>query len=76
MGLNVLEELLFRCWLESVTENWRYFLFSLAIRSSKEESAPVAEECLFAQIEAKSFRDTRQEIGKDTESNLGQFASF
>ena len=27
-------------------------------------------------IEAKSFRDTRQDIGKDTESNLGPFASF
>ena len=27
-------------------------------------------------IEAKSFRDTRQNIGKDTESNLGSFASF
>ena len=27
-------------------------------------------------IEAKSFRDTRQHIGKDTESNLGPFASF
>ena len=27
-------------------------------------------------IEAKSFRDTRQDIGKDTESNLGSFASF
>ena len=45
-GLNAL---LFRCWLESVTENWRYFRFSPAIRSRKEESAPVAEECLFAQ---------------------------
>ena len=27
-------------------------------------------------IEAKSFRDTRQDIGKDTESNLGPFLAF
>ena len=36
----------------------------------------VAEECLFAQIGAKSFIDGRQDICKDTDSNLGRFAGF
>ena len=59
---------------ESVTEKLALLWI---LTSFGRKKAPVAEECyLLKNIEAKAFRDTREDIGKDTESNLGSFASF
>jgi len=51
---------------ESVTENWHYFRFSLVsqlnIRSRKEKDTGRGKNVYLLKIEAKSFRDARQDI--------------
>ena len=63
-------------FIESVTENWRYFQFSPIFVELIKYSNRLQKECLFAQIEAKSFRVRSQDIFEDMESNLGPFAGF
>ena len=60
-------------FIESVTENWRYFQFPsifVVIQSGCRRNV------YFLKIEAKSFRVRSQDIFEDTESNLGPFAGF
>ena len=71
-----------RLVLKARQKNWRYFRFSLVnsylIKYSIKEGRRHRSwrNVYLLKIEAKSFRDTGQDIGKDTESNLGPFASF
>ena len=57
-------------------KNWRYFRFSLIYSIKEGRRRRSRRNVYLLQIEAKSFRDARQDIGKDTESNLGSFAIF
>ena len=62
---------------ESVTEKLALLSVQLIKYSIKEGRRRRSRRNVYLlKIEAKSFRDTRQDIGKDTESNLGPFASF
>ena len=62
---------------ESVTEKLALLSILTGLYSIKEGRMRRSRRNVYLlKIEAKSLTDTRQVIGKDTESNLGSFASF
>ena len=69
-------------FIESMTENWRYFRFSqISVvspppKSIVKYSSRLQSNVYLLKIEATSFRDRSQDIYKDKESNLGPFAGF
>ena len=69
-------------FIESVTENWRYFRFSpISVgfpppESIVKYSSRSQRNVYLLKIEANSLRDGSQDIYKDKESNLGPFAGF
>ena len=63
-------------FIESVTENWRYFQFSPIFVELINIQTGCRRNVYLLTIEAKSFRVRSQDMFEDPESNLGPFAGF